>query len=152
MKEDDIAPNFVLPTDTGDLFDLEKINKDVVLFFYPKDNTPGCTVEAQGFVKLYEDITKLGVIIVGLSKDSIKSHANFKQKCSMPFTLLSDENAEICTKYGVLKEKSMFGKKYMGIVRTTFFINKNKIITKIWSKIDVDKHPQEVLQYIRSNK
>lgn len=141
------APSFTLPTDSGENLSLSEFfnKKNVVLYFYPKDDTPGCTMEAKGFRDRIDDFSSLDTVIIGVSKDSVKCHANFKAKYSLPFYLVSDENAEILKKYYVWVEKSMFGKKYMGIERTTFLIDKKGKIVKIWQNVKVSGHVDEVL-------
>lgn len=141
------APDFVLPTDSGKNLSLSEFcnKKNVVLYFYPKDDTPGCTMEAKDFRDRIDDFSSLDTVIIGISKDSVKCHANFKAKYSLPFYLVSDENAEILEKYDVWVEKSMFGKKYMGIERVTFLIDKKGKIVKIWRNVKVSGHVDEVL-------
>ncbi|MBD0391250.1 peroxiredoxin [Wolbachia endosymbiont of Pentalonia nigronervosa] len=141
------APDFVLPTDSGEKLSLSEFfnKKNVVLYFYPKDDTPGCTMEAKDFRDRIDDFSSLDTVIIGMSKDSVKCHANFKAKYSLPFHLVSDENTEILKKYCVLVEKSMFGKKYMGIERATFLIDKKGKIVKIWRNVKVSGHADEVL-------
>ena len=123
--------------------------KKVVLFFYPKDNTPGCSQEASDFTKLYHDFIATNTCIIGISKDSKKSHIKFKEKLKIPFALLVDDQQQLCTAFGVLKEKSMFGKKYMGIERTTFLLDEEGVINTIWSDVSVKDHAKEVLQTIK---
>ena len=116
------------------------LNKKVILYFYPKDNTPGCSQEAQDFKNSIEDFDKKNTIILGISRDSIVSHDKFISKYDLPFILLSDESEEVCNLYGVLKEKTMFGKKSIGIERSTFVIDENGIITNIYRKVKVSGH------------
>lgn len=144
------APIFSLPSQDNTVFSLAefKNKKNVVLYFYPKDNTSGCTLQAQGFRDLMDRYHALDTIIVGISKDSINSHIKFAKAQCLPFTLVSDEESDICEKYGVWQEKSMYGKKYMGIERTTFLINKSGIVNKIWHKVKVNRHAMEVLEFI----
>lgn len=143
----DSAPDFVLPTDSGENLSLSAFfnKKNVVLYFYPKDDTPGCTMEAKNFRDQIDNFSSLNTVIIGVSKDSVKCHANFKIKYSLPFYLVSDENAEILEKYGVWVEKSMFGKKYMGIERATFLIDKKGKVMKVWRNVKVSGHVDEVL-------
>ena len=122
----------------------------MVLYFYPKDNTPGCTTQACGFRDILVAIQKTGTILYGVSPDNLASHSKFIQKFTLPFPLLSDEGAQVATAYGIWKEKSMYGKKYMGIERTTFFIDENGKIAKIWRKVKPEGHAGEVLDYINS--
>ena len=116
------------------------INKKVILYFYPKDNTPGCSREAQDFKKSIKDFTDNNTVIIGVSRDSLKSHDKFIEKYDLPFLLLSDEDEVVCNLYGVLKEKNMFGKKCFGIERSTFLIDEKGIITKIYRKVKVPGH------------
>jgi peroxiredoxin Q/BCP len=145
------APDFSLLTDSGENLSLSEFfdKKNVVLYFYPKDDTPGCTMEAKGFRDKIDDFSFLDTVIIGVSKDSVKCHTNFKAKYSLPFSLVSDENAEMLGKYGVWVEKSMFGKKYMGIERTTFLIDKKGKIVKIWKNVKVGGHVDEVLEEVK---
>ena len=140
------APLFSLNSASGEEIALEDLKgKNVVLYFYPKDNTPGCTIEAQDFSKKISDFEKFGAIVLGVSKDNIKSHCKFIEKYGLAFNLLSDEKGEICDLYGVIKEKSMFGKKYFGIDRSTFLINKLGKISEIWRNVSVKGHVDQVL-------
>ena len=125
--------------------------KNIVLYFYPKDNTPGCTVEANDFKEKVKDFEDYNTVIIGVSKDSLKSHANFKQKFDLPFILASDQNGKTCEAYGVWVEKSMYGRKYFGIERSTFFIDTNGMIRKIWRKVSVKNHVEEVLTVVRNS-
>ena len=120
--------------------------KNVVLYFYPKDDTPGCTIEAQDFSKKIADFEKLDCIILGVSKDSLNSHCKFVEKYKLAFNLLVDESGEICKQYDVIKEKSTFGKKYFGIERSTFLIDKTGKIAEIWRSVKVNGHVEEVLE------
>ena len=119
---------------------------NVVLYFYPKDSTPGCTTEGQDFRDLNKEFKKTNTIIFGLSRESIKSHENFKEKQSFNFDLISDPDEKICNQYDVIKEKSMYGKKYMGIERSTFLINSKGKLVKEWRKVKVKGHAEEVLE------
>ncbi|MDX2082492.1 MAG: thioredoxin-dependent thiol peroxidase [Rickettsiales bacterium] len=139
------APLFSLASD-GDEISLANLKgKNVVLYFYPKDDTPGCTIEAQDFSRKIKEFEKLDCTVLGISKDSVKSHCNFIAKYNLSFNLLSDVDGEVCQKYGVIKEKSMFGKKYFGIDRSTFLIDKVGKINKIWTSVKVNGHVEEVL-------
>lgn len=143
----DKAPDFTLPTDSGGTVSLSELKgKNVVLYFYPKDDTPGCTVEAKDFRDNIEAFKKADTVVLGISKDSVKSHDKFKEKHCLPFGLISDETGSMCEDYGVWVEKSMYGKKYMGIERTTFLIDKQGKIAKVWPKVKVEGHVAEVLQ------
>ena len=143
------APNFKLPSTDKSTFKLNKIKKNVILYFYPKDDTPGCTIEAKDFSKLNNLISKNKTCVFGISKDSIESHIKFKKKYKIKFDLLSDEKLSVIKKYGVWGKKSFLGKKYMGIIRTTFLINSNRKILKVWSNVRVKDHAKEVLLEIK---
>lgn len=144
------APNFELESSSGETISLADLKgQNVVLYFYPKDNTPGCTIEAQDFSNNIKEFEKLDAVILGVSKDSIKSHCNFVNKYSLNFELLSDKDSEACEAYQVIKEKSMFGKKYMGIDRSTFLIDKIGKISKIWRSVKVKGHVDEVLEALK---
>ena len=145
------ASNFKLQSTSKKAFELSKIKSGVVLYFYPKDNTPGCTLETIDFSKLYMKFKKLEYEIVGISKDSIESHLGFKKRFKVPFELLSDEKLQVQKKYGVWGKKSFLGKQFMGTIRSTIVINKGKIL-KIWSNVRVKNHAQEVLDFIKSQK
>jgi peroxiredoxin Q/BCP len=149
----DKAPAFTLPDDKGGKLKLSDLKgKNVVLYFYPKDDTSGCTKEACSFrdnIKVFE---KSGAVIIGVSKDSVASHRKFKSKYDLPFTLLSDETTEMLEKYGVWKEKSMYGRKYMGIERTTFVIDGNGKIKAVFRKVKIDGHTKEVLNALSGMK
>lgn len=127
------------------------LGKNIVLYFYPKDNTPGCTTEALDFKSHNNDFNNLNTIVLGISKDSIKSHCKFIDKHELNFILLSDEEKEVCSLYDVLKEKNMFGKKTIGIERSTFIINKEGYIVKEYRKVKVAEHVSEVLKYVKEN-
>lgn len=143
------APIFPLLNDEGEEVSLSDFKgKDVVLYFYPKDNTPGCTIEAQDFSNKSEDFEELDCVIIGVSKDSVKSHCNFIEKYDLAFNLLSDSEGVLCEAYGVTKEKSMFGKKYLGIDRSTFLIDKKGKIAKIWRSVKVKGHVDEVFSEV----
>jgi peroxiredoxin Q/BCP len=145
-----IAPSFALPCDDGTVIELSELRgKNVVLYFYPKDDTPGCTIEAQDFTKNIEKFKKLDTVVLGVSKDSIKSHCSFIDKYNLNFNLISDEDGELCSKYAVLKDKSMFGKQYFGIDRSTFIIDKKGNIAKIWRSVKVNGHVDEVLSTLK---
>lgn len=143
----DKAPNFTLPTDNDGQVTLSDYKgKQVVLYFYPRDDTPGCTVEAQNFRDNINEFEKANTVIIGLSKDSVKSHDKFKNKHCLPFLLASDEECSTLKDYGSWVEKSMYGKKYMGIQRDTFLIDKEGNISKIWRKVKVKGHVDDVLE------
>ena len=150
LKEKIKAPNFKLPSTDNTFFELKKVKKkNVILYFYPKDDTPGCTIESKDFSKLNNLITKNNTIVLGISKDSIESHIKFIKKYKLKFNLLSDEKLSLIKKYGVWGKKSFLGKKYMGIIRTTFLINSNGKIHKIWSNVRVKDHAKEVLEELK---
>jgi peroxiredoxin Q/BCP len=150
MKEKELAPNFKIPSSNNEEFELKKNkNKFLIIYFYPRDNTPGCTDEAKDFSKLYKEFKKLNCEIIGISKDSIETHKKFISKFKIPFQLLSDEKIIVLKKYGAWGEKSMYGKKFMGIKRTTVLINPKGKITKIWSNVKVKDHAKEVLNCLK---
>ena len=150
MNEKKLAPNFRIPSSNNEEFELKKNkNKFLVIYFYPKDNTPGCTNEAKDFSKLYKEFKKLNCEIIGISKDSIESHRKFISKFKIPFHLLSDEKIIAIKKYGAWGEKSMYGKKFMGIKRTTVLINLKGKIIKIWNNVKVKDHAKEVLNCLK---
>jgi len=145
-QEGDQAPEISLDTDSGEHFQLSKLKgKKVVLYFYPKADTPGCTKEACDFRDSSQNFTKANTVIVGVSPDASKAQAKFKDKFDLPFTLLADIGHQAAEAYGVWKEKSMYGKKYMGIERTTFVIGTDGKIKKIFPKVKVEGHAEEVL-------
>ena len=152
MKEKQLAPNFKIPSSNNKEFELKKNkNKFLIIYFYPRDNTPGCTNEAKDFSKLYKEFKKLNCEIVGISKDSVESHKKFISKYKIPFQLLSDEKIITLKKYGVWGEKSMYGKKFMGIKRTTALINPKGKIIKIWNNVKVKDHAKEVLNSLKES-
>ena len=143
----DKAPDFTLPTDGAGSVTLSKLNgKKVVLYFYPKDDTSGCTAEACGFRDSFPDYGGTGAVVIGISKDSVASHDKFKKKHGLPFTLASDVNGDVCEKYGVWVEKSMYGRKYMGLERATFLIDGKGVVRGVWHKVRVPGHVAEVLK------
>jgi len=151
VNEGDKAPAFSMPTDGGGTINLKDLKgKNVVLYFYPKDSTPGCTKEACGFRDLMPDFSKVDAEIIGVSKDSIKRHDNFKAKHQLPFVLASDENDDVCERYGVWVEKSMYGKKFMGIERATFLIDGKGKVRKVWRKVKVPGHVEDVLEAVKA--
>lgn len=155
IKEQQPAPDFTLPA-VGDgdvvkdgqvhLADLK--GKAVVLYFYPKDDTTGCTAEACSFRDVYHELQKRGVVVLGVSKDSVKSHQKFAEKFGLPFPLLADTDTVVSNLYGVYGEKSMYGRKYMGVSRATFLIDKEGIVRKTWPKVKPEDHANEVLQAV----
>ena len=142
----DTAPDFTLPRDGGGEVTLSALRpKAVVLYFYPKDDTSGCTVEAKDFTAAAEKFAAAGAVVVGLSKDSVKSHDKFLAKHGLNLILASDEASDVCERYGVWAEKSMYGKKYMGIERSTFLIDGSGNVARAWHKVKVPGHVDEVL-------
>lgn len=142
----DKAPDFNLLADGGDRIKLSGLKgKKVILYFYPKDDTPGCTTEACGFRDNLPKFNKIDAEIIGISRDSVASHDKFKNKHRLPFRLVSDEDGKVCNAYGTWIEKSMYGRKYMGIDRATFLIDGKGVIRNIWRKVKVPGHVEEVL-------
>lgn len=143
------APNFSLPDQNGVIHNLEDYKgKKVILYFYPKDNTPGCTKQACGFGELLPLFTEKGAVVIGVSKDSVKSHKNFETKYSLPFTLLSDKELDVIKDYDVWHEKKNYGKVSMGVVRTTYLINEDGIIENATDKVKAADNPQEMLDLL----
>jgi thioredoxin-dependent peroxiredoxin len=152
VTEEQIAPNFTLQADNGNPTSLSDYKgKKVLLYFYPKDRTPGCTTEAVGFKDVEAEFEKEGAVILGVSKDSVDSHQKFKEKNALPFTLLSDPDARVLKLYGVWKQKTLYGKSFMGIERTTFLIDENGIVKKIYSKVKPKGHAQTCLVDLKAN-
>lgn len=144
------VPNFTLPNqDKASTALADYKGKNVILYFYPKDDTPGCTLESCGFRDVLPQIAALGGIVLGVSKDSPASHQKFIAKYDLNFPLLSDESGEICTRFGVLQQKSMFGKKYMGIDRSTFLIDGQGILRREWRSVSVMGHIPQVLSALK---
>jgi len=147
----DKAPDFTLATDGGGSVTLSKLQgKPVVVYFYPKDDTSGCTAEACGFRDSLPDYSATGAAVIGISKDSVTAHDKFKAKYQLPFTLASDDKGEVVEKYGVWVEKSMYGRKYMGIDRSTFLIDKDGVVRGAWRKVKVPGHVGEVLKAVQA--
>ncbi|MDA1313990.1 MAG: thioredoxin-dependent thiol peroxidase [Acidobacteria bacterium] len=146
VKVGNKAPEFAGVTDTGDKINLKDLRgKTVVLYFYPKDNTPGCTTESCDFRDSFAAFKKKNAVVLGVSPDSVKSHEKFKTKFELPFPLIADEDHSIAEKYGVWKEKSMYGRKYMGIERSTFVIAPDGKVAAIFDKVKVKGHVDDVL-------
>jgi len=147
LQVGDTAPQFNLPTDNGTNANLAdfKGKMNVVIYFYPKDDTPGCTIEAKEFRDAAEKFAKADTVVFGVSKDSVQSHCKFRDKFDLNFALISDTET-MCEDYGVWVEKNMYGRKYMGIQRDTFLIDKNGKIAQIWHKVKPEGHPSEVLE------
>ena len=144
------APDVILPNETGDIIDIKDFRPNmVVLFFYPRDNTSGCTREAKDFTENTELFNNLNINVFGISKDSITSHEKFIKKQNLTIPLLSDEAGSVCEDFGVWKEKSMYGKIYMGIERSTFIIDGSGSITHEWRKVKVANHVAEVLETVK---
>lgn len=151
IKENSKIKNFDLKiSETKNIKIKQLLGKKVIIFFYPKDDTPGCTKEAISFSENLKEFEKYNSVIFGISKDSLKKHENFKLKHNIKVNLASD-SGDICELFGVWVEKSMYGKKYMGIERSTFFIDENQIVKKIWRKVKVSGHVDEVLEVIKGS-
>lgn len=147
LTEGDTAPDFTMPTDGGGTISLSALKgRPVVLYFYPKDDTPGCTKEACGFRDQLPDFSALDAEVIGVSKDTVAKHDKFKAKYDLTFPLAADEDGSVCEAYGTWVEKSMYGKKYMGIDRATFLIDREGKIAKIWRKVKVPGHVEAVLE------
>ena len=145
------VPDFSLPATGGDTFQLSaQQGHPVVVYFYPKDNTPGCTNESIAFRDLHAQFSKLKATIVGISRDSLKSHENFKAKFEFPFELLSDADETVCKAFGVIKMKNMYGKKVRGIERSTFVIDGAGKLAKEWRGVKVPGHAEEVLEFVKT--
>jgi len=145
-KPGDKAPDFTLPTDGNGKVTLSKLKgKKVILYFYPKDDTSGCTAEACGFRDNLPKFGRTDATVIGISRDSVASHDKFKKKYDLPFMLASDEDCKVCEAYGTWVEKSMYGRKYMGIERATFLIDPKGVVRNVWRKVKVPGHVDEVL-------
>ena len=143
------APSVILPTETGKIINLKDLRPSpIILFFYPRDNTSGCTIEAKDFTENLEHFNNANVSVFGISKDSVESHDKFIKKQNLAISLLSDKDGNVCEDFGVWKEKSMYGKTYMGIERSTFIIDGKGLVIKEWRKVKVADHVKEVLQVI----
>lgn len=149
-KEGSVAPDFKLPATPGKTVSLSdfKGKKRVVLYFYPKDDTPGCTVEACGFRDKIRSIEDRGAVVLGVSPDAVDSHNKFIEKFKLPFILLSDAEKKVCNGYGVWVKKSMYGREYMGVARTTFIIGKDGRVEKVYEKVKPESHTEEVLSHL----
>ncbi|MAL08396.1 MAG: thioredoxin-dependent thiol peroxidase [Maricaulis sp.] len=145
------APDFTLPTDGGEEISLSKLKgKVVVLYFYPKDDTPGCTTEAIDFSSRIGDFEAANAVVIGVSKDSVRKHQNFKAKHGLKVILASDPEGEVIERYGVWVEKAMYGRTYMGIERATFVIDATGVIVQAWRKVKVKTHAEQVLEVVKS--
>ena len=146
MNIGDVAPGFTLPDKDGNMVSLSDFaGKNVVLYFYPKDNTPGCTRQACAFAAGFAEFKKRDIVVIGISKDSSASHRSFAEKHQLPFILLSDPELQVIKSYGVWQEKKLYGKISMGVVRTTFIIGKDGVITEIMPKVKPDTNAADVL-------
>ncbi len=144
-------PDFSLPATGDQVFHLQSARgKFLIVYFYPKDNTPGCTTEAQNFRDLYPEFQKLNADLVGISRDSLKSHENFKAKYNLPFPLLSDADEVVCNLFAVIKQKMMYGKEVRGIERSTFVFGPDGALCHGWRGVKVPNHAQQVLEYVQS--
>ena len=148
---DKAVSDFALPATGGGEFRLSAVkSRRVILFFYPKDNTPGCTMEGTQFRDLHSKFLKAGCAVYGVSRDSLRSHENFKAKMRFPFDLLSDESEKICNQFGVMKMKNMYGRKVRGIERSTFVIDEKGVLAREWRGVKVPGHIQEVLSFVKA--
>ena len=151
VKIGDKAPDFTMPTDGNGMVTLSKLRgKPVVLYFYPKDDTSGCTAEACGFRDAVPDYGKTGAVVIGVSRDAVASHDKFKKKYQLPFILASDADGKVTERYGVWIEKNMYGRKYMGIDRSTFLIDKDGVVRQAWHKVKVGGNVGEVLKAVQA--
>ncbi len=151
LKLKDKVPDFAATATNDTEFRLSKnIGKNIVIYFYPKDNTPGCTKEGEDFRDQFEAFSSINAIIVGVSRDSVKSHGKFICKYNFPFDLIADEDEKVCQLFDVIKEKNMYGRKYMGIERSTFLIDSNGTLIKEWRKVKVKGHVEEVLDALNN--
>lgn len=145
------APDFTMPTDGGGSVTLSALKgRPVILYFYPKDDTSGCTKEACGFRDQFPDFGGIDAVVIGVSKDSVASHDKFKAKYELPFTLASDKDTGVAEAYGVWVEKSMYGRKYMGLDRATFLIDREGVVREVWRKVKVPGHVEAVLKAARA--
>lgn len=145
------VPDFTLPATSGTTFQLSaQAGRIVVIYFYPKDSTPGCTTEGQNFRDLYDQFTAAGAVILGISRDSLKSHENFREKQGFPFELGSDKEETVCQLFGVIKDKVMYGKPVRGIERSTFVIDRAGVLRREWRGVKVPGHVQDVLDFVKT--
>ncbi len=151
VELDKKVPNFSRPVTGGGTWKLsDAAGKKLVLYFYPRDNTAGCTVEGQAFAELHPQLKRAGVVVLGVSPDTLASHEKFKEKFSFPFELLSDEDTSVCGLFGVWKEKSMYGRKFMGVERSTFLVDEKGVLRREWRKVKVPGHAAAVLEAAKS--
>ena len=149
VELNDVVPNFSAQITSNNIFTLSNYyGKNIILYFYPKDNTPGCTLESQNFRDSYEKFTTLNTVIFGISRDSMRSHDGFKCKQNLPFELISDNDETLCQLFDVLKPKMMYGKEVIGIERSTFLINAEGILIHEWRKVKVNNHVEDVLEKV----
>lgn len=147
------APDFTLPNQNGEMVSLSDfLGKKVILYFYPKDNTPGCTRQACAFSAANAELEEAGAVVIGISKDSVASHQKFVQKQNLPFILLSDPELQTIEAYGVWQEKKLYGKVSMGVVRTTYLIDEQGMIEKVMPKVKPDTNAAEILEYLKQSK
>ena len=148
---DQTVADFSLPATGDQQFTLSAHRgRTVVLYFYPKDSTPGCTTEAQQFRDLHADFVAAGCVVAGISRDSIRSHENFKAKQELPFALISDAEEQLCTQFGVIKQKKLYGRDVRGIERSTFVIDRKGVLQREWRGVKVPGHAQEVLDFVKT--
>ena len=148
---DTAVPDFSLPATSGQTFNLAaQAGQVVVVYFYPKDSTPGCTTEAQQFRDLHGEFAAAGAVILGVSRDGLKSHENFKTKQALPFELGSDADEAVCTLFAVMKLKNMYGKQVRGVERSTFVIDRSGVLRRAWRGVKVPGHAQEVLDFVKT--
>ena len=150
LKINSKAPNFILPSTSNDSYSLKDSTGYIIIYFYPKDDTPGCTIETNDFNKLLPKFKKLNCDIYGISKDSIKSHNKFRKKFNIKFDLLADEELKVLKKYKVWAKKKFMGKEFMGVIRSTFLIDKKGKIVKAWNNVKVKDHAKEVLETLKN--
>ena len=149
LKKGDTAPGFTLPDKDGKMVSLADFSGNkVVLYFYPKDNTPGCTRQACAFAENFTEFARLGITVIGISKDSVESHRKFAEKYQLPFILLADPELQAIRSYGVWQEKKLYGKVSMGVVRSTYLINEQGMIEKVMPKVKPDNNAAEILAYL----
>ena len=143
-------PTIMVELDSGKTTDLAEIkDKNLVIYFYPKDNTPGCTLEAEGFRDHIKDFEKKDTVVIGVSRDSTDSHDKFINQCDIPFDLISDPNEELCKLFDVIRPKNLYGREYMGVERSTFLIDKEGVVRKEWRNVNVNGHVEEVLEAVQ---